>query len=69
LAKSVSSREREILTAAAAGKNSSEIGGTLGISKTTVDNHIGKILKKMNVSTRSQAIALALQIGQISRSN
>jgi len=67
MAKSLSGRELEILTIAAAGKNYSEIGAILGISKTTVNNHIGKILKKMNVSTRSQAIAL--QIGQISRSN
>jgi len=69
LPKSPPSRERETLTIAAAGKNSSEIGAVLGISKTTVNNHIGKILKKMNVSTRSQAIALAFQIGQMSRSN
>jgi len=69
MAKSLSGRELEILTIAAAGKNSGEIGGSIGISNTTVNNHIGKILKKMNVSTQSQAIGLALQIGQVSRSN
>ena len=69
LQRSLTEREREILGLSASGKNSAEIGQILGISEATVNNHMGRILKKMNVSSRSQAVALAMQIGQISRSN
>jgi len=39
LPKSLPSRGRAILKIAAAGKNSGEIGGSLGINKTTVNNY------------------------------
>ncbi len=67
--KSLTAREREILELASGGKSSAEIGQILGISETTTNNHIGRILKKLNVGSRAQAVALAIQTGQISRSN
>ena len=53
-------RERAILTLAAAGKTSKEIGMLLGIAKVTVDILVGAILSKMGALNRNQAIAKAI---------
>jgi DNA-binding CsgD family transcriptional regulator len=53
-------RERAILTLAAAGKTSKEIGVLLGIAKVTVDILVGGILSKMGALNRNQAIAKAI---------
>jgi DNA-binding CsgD family transcriptional regulator len=69
LQRSLTAREREILTLASSGKSSVEIAAIVGISATTTNNHFGRILRKLGTSNRAQAIALALQIGQIDRSH
>ena len=51
----------------AAGKTSREVGEILQLSELTVNNHVGRILRKFNAATRTQAIALAVQTGQIDR--
>ena len=57
-------REREILRWIHIGKSNIEIGAILGISPLTVKNHVQKILRKLNVQNRTQAVgkALALRI-------
>jgi transcriptional regulator EpsA len=57
-------REREILRWVHMGKTNIEIGAILEISPLTVKNHVQKILRKLNVQNRTQAIgkALALRI-------
>lgn len=57
-------RETEILQWIYHGKSNIEIGMILSISALTVKNHVQKILRKLNVLNRTQAIgkALALRI-------
>jgi len=57
----LSGRELEILQMLAAGISGAGISQRLGISRTTVNNHIQHILQKMNVHTRLEAIRLAEQ--------
>jgi transcriptional regulator EpsA len=60
----LTSREREILRWIHLGKSNIEIGAILGISPLTVKNHVQKILRKLNVQNRAQAVGrgLALRI-------
>jgi len=57
-------REREILRWIHIGKSNIEVGAILQISPLTVKNHVQKILRKLNVQNRTQAVgkALALRI-------
>lgn len=47
----------------AAGKSNKEIAAALGPTEGTVKVHVGHILKKLNVSGRSEAIRLVLERG------
>lgn len=60
----ITAREIEILQWVRDGKSNQEIGRILNISPLTVKNHVQKILKKLNVQNRAQAVArgLSLQI-------
>jgi DNA-binding CsgD family transcriptional regulator len=52
----LSEREAEILAWVALGKTNPEIGSILGISAFTVKNHVQRILKKLDVTNRTQAV-------------
>lgn len=52
--KRLSCRECEVLDLMAEGKSSSEIAEVLHISKSTVDNHITKIGKRLNLTGRGK---------------
>jgi transcriptional regulator EpsA len=56
----LSSREAEILRWVQEGKSNFEIGQQLDISPLTVKNHIQKILRKLKVQNRAQAVARAI---------
>jgi transcriptional regulator EpsA len=60
----LTTREQEILRWIHLGKSNIEIGTILGISPLTVKNHVQKILRKLNVQNRAQAVGrgLALRI-------
>jgi transcriptional regulator EpsA len=60
----LTSREQEVLKWIHLGKSNIEIGTILGISPLTVKNHVQKILRKLNVQNRTQAVgkAMALRI-------
>ncbi len=60
----LTAREQEILRWIHVGKSNIEIGTILTISPLTVKNHVQKILRKLNVQNRTQAVgkALALRI-------
>lgn len=55
-------REMEILRWIYLGKSNFEIGVILSISPLTVKNHVQKILRKLNVLNRTQAIGKALEL-------
>ena len=64
VAKLITPREQEILKWIQLGKSNIEIGLILDISPLTVKNHVQKLLRKLNVQNRAQAVgkALALRI-------
>lgn len=58
----LTTREREILKWIYHGKSNFEIGAILEISPLTVKNHVQKILRKLNVQNRTQAVGKALEL-------
>jgi DNA-binding NarL/FixJ family response regulator len=59
----LSPREREVLQQVARGLTNHEIAGELSISDATARNHVSHILEKLGMSRRSEAAALAAQVG------
>jgi len=53
-------RQKEILKWVYQGKSNMEIGAILGISTLTVKNHVQRILRKLQVQNRAQAVGKAL---------
>jgi len=64
-AESVTDRELEVLMLLARGKSNKEIGTTLYISESTVKSHLRNIFTKLNVLSRTEAIATASRQGLV----
>jgi DNA-binding NarL/FixJ family response regulator len=60
-------RELEIMALLACGKSNKEIGANLYISETTVKSHLRSIFSKLNVLSRTEAIAAATRRGLLPR--
>lgn len=54
-------REREVLVYMIQGLNNRQIGEQLVISSSTVKNHVSSILSKLETTSRTQAVALAVE--------
>ncbi len=54
----LSRRELQVLAELRRGKSNKEIASQLGVSITTVNKHVQQVLKKLQVRTRSQAVAM-----------
>lgn len=54
-------REREVLALMSKGLNNAQIAGQLVISASTTKFHVSNILTKLGVSTRTEAVALAVR--------
>lgn len=61
----LSSREREVLRWASAGKSNWEVAQILNISERTVKFHLRNIYRKLGVNNRSHAVAEALRLGAV----
>lgn len=58
-------RESEVLHMLARGLTNKEIGSALDISSNTARNHVKSIIEKLEVSDRTEAVAVAIQRGLI----
>lgn len=54
-------REREVLAGLATGDTNRVIGERLGISDRTVDRHVSNVFDKLGVTSRAEAVALAVR--------
>ena len=57
----LTSREREVLALLVEGCNNQQIADTLVVSVATVKSHVSSILSKLGVSTRTEAVSMALK--------
>jgi two-component system nitrate/nitrite response regulator NarL len=58
-------REREVIQVAALGLTARGIGDHLGLSERTVTTHLGRIYRKLGVSTRVAAVSSATRAGLV----
>jgi len=61
----LTAREREVLMLLADGHSQTEIAGNLYISTKTVGTHIQRVLAKLGVHSRAQAVAVAHRAGVV----
>jgi len=66
-APSLTSAQARVLALLARGQSNKEIGNALDISDNTVRAHVSAILRALNVTNRTEAAAVALQAGLVSR--
>jgi NarL family two-component system response regulator LiaR len=54
-------REREVLTLMIEGLNNTQIASSLSVSPSTIKSHVSNILSKLGVTSRTEAVTLALR--------
>jgi two-component system NarL family response regulator len=62
----LSDRELDVLRLLAQGMSNQEIGTALSIGESTIKSHVNRILSKLGVSDRTQAVIVAVKRGLVS---
>jgi len=62
---SLTARELEVLSMLARGQSNRDIGSNLFISETTVKSHLRSVFTKLNVLSRTEAVAVATRRGLV----
>lgn len=63
--RSLTQREREVLLALAHGRSNRQLAACLGLKETTVKTHVSRVLIKLSLHSRAEAVALAHQLGVV----
>jgi DNA-binding NarL/FixJ family response regulator len=61
----LTARERDVLVLVAEGRSNREIGRTLSIGERTVQTHLGNVLTKLQLASRTQAALWAVREGLV----
>lgn len=64
---SLTRREKDVLLLVTQGENNKSIAEKLVVSEITVKSHLNNIFKKLNVSNRTQAVLLAMQVNLVEK--
>ena len=61
----LSPRERQILASVAVGASNKQIAARCDVSPNTVKFHLARLFQKLGVSTRAEAVATAIALGEL----
>jgi DNA-binding NarL/FixJ family response regulator len=61
----LSQRERQVLELVAQGSNNQQIGDSLGLSPKTIARHRERIMKKLNMHSRTELVKFAIRTGLV----
>ena len=62
---SLTKREKDVLLLVTQGESNKSIADKLGLSEVTVKSHLNSIFKKLNVTNRTQAVLVAMQMNLV----